>query len=345
MPQRRRAVANRPQSRHSPLVRLRNYNHFGRCGTREPHVAPGVMALDVTSKIYFPRSVADQTLLTPTQAGRRITGGLSVLNRAGRGAFSKIWVPRSVAENQALAANHQFEAEWVAVREVDIARQYGNHMIYDMKTDAGNQLKWTHFDHSRMTDDGYRLVVVTMGVYEKPAVRGDEWQIFDQELRERVQQIANIMWDVERGGLIGDALTRQLWFKGWNDQRVAPDIGLSLAGLDLFYNTKAWRTPSPTKRLNFQLTKKFLEIVGALRQDNFDSDQVLFGIHIPEFHKSNQWIYLAEGEHKIWEFNSLISSIYRGFDMWSVGGAGVQPTVMHLPTYRHRQRVRGEIRR
>ncbi len=296
------------------------------------------------SKILFPRSVHDQTILTPAQAGRRITGGLSVINRAGRGAFSKVWVPREVAEDAALAAQHKFEAEWVAVREVDIARQYGNHMIYDMKTDAGNQFKWTHFDHCRMTDDGYRLMIITMGVYERPAAHGDEWQIFDQTLRERMQQIANIMWDVERGDFLGDALSRELWFKGWNEKRMGPDIGINLAGLELFYNTKAWRTPNPQRRINYDLTKKFLDIVAGLRSDNFHSDQVLFGIHIPEFHKSNQWIYLAEGDHKIWEFNTVIASTYRMFDKWAIGGHGVQPTVMHLPTYRNRQRTQSSIR-
>jgi hypothetical protein len=327
------------------LLSLRSLFVFANHATRALLAARETNGENVTSKVYFPRSVYNQTMLSPAQAGRRITGGLSVLNRAGRGAFSKVWVPKAVAQDGELAANHQFDAEWVAVREIDIARQYGNHMIYDMKTDASNQLKWTHFDHSRMTDDGYRLVVVTMGVYDKPATRGDEWQIFDQNLRERMQQIVNIMWDVERGNLIGEALTRQLWFKGWNDKRIAPDIGINLAGLDLFYNKKAWRTPNPARKLNFDLTRKFLDIVGGLRQDNFDSDQVMFGIDIPEFHKSNQWIYLAEGDHKIWEFNSVIASIYRGFDMWAIGGHGVQPTVMHMPTYRHRQQVRGEIRK
>lgn len=291
----------------------------------------------MTGKIYFPRSVYDQSFLTPVQAGRRITGGLSVLNRAGRGAFSKVWLPREIAIDPARAAEHRFEAEWVAIREVDIARQYGNHMIYDMKADASNQFKWTHFDHSRMTDDGYRLIVITMGVYEKPATHGDELQIFDQELRERVHQIASIMWDIERGNMMGDTLTRQLWFKGWSNQRIAPDIGLNLAGLDLFYNTKAWRTPSPRRKLNYQLTRKFLDIVGNLRRDHFHSDQVMFGIGLPEFYKGHQWIYLAEGEHKIWEFNNLIYSVFSKFDMWAVGGMGEQPTVMHLPSYRNRR--------
>jgi len=273
----------------------------------------------------------------PAQAGRRITGGLSILNRAGRGAFSRVWLPKNVTRSE--APGHNFQAEWVAIREIDIARQYGNHMIYDMDMQSSNQWKWIHYDHSRMSDDGYRFLVITMGVYEKPATHGDELQIFDQTLRERVQQIANMMWDIERGNMLSDALSRQLWFKGLNDQRIALDIGLNIAGLDLLYHAKNWKTQTPTRRLNYDLTKKFMDVVGTLRGDRFHSDQVMFGIDVPEFHKSNQWIYLADSEHKIWEFNKVIATTFSKFDICSTCGYGQQPTVMHLPTYRNRQRV------
>ncbi len=268
--------------------------------------------------------------------GRRITGGLSVLNRAGKGGFSRVWLPRETVRDSSALAEHQFKAEWVAVREVDIARQYGNVMIYDMDV---TKLHQTIRDHARMSDDGYRLVVVTMGVYEPGAVHGDELEIFDQSLRERVQQIVNIMWDVERGKQLSDDMTRDLWFKGWNEKRVAPDIGLNMAGLDLFYRQKSWRTPHPAKKLNYELTRRFLDIVADLRKQHFHSDQVMFGIDIPEFSDRHQWIYLANSDEKIWTFNSFIGDVFGKFDMWAVGGKGVQPSVSHLPTYRNRQRV------
>lgn len=308
-------------------------------------------------KVYFPRSVQDQTILTKAQSGRRITAGLSVFNRAGRGAHSKVWLPRETAEKLQSADDFQFQADWVAIREVDVARQYGNYMIYDMVMEEFNRMKWTHFDHSRMTDDGYRMVYITMGVYETPTTpRGDELEIFDQELRERVQQIVSIMWDADRGSLLSDALTRQLWFKGWDRRRIAPDIGITLAGAEMFHNTKDWASSTyerhnsmdgwqkynrVTRRLNFEMTKKFLDVVGELRQGNFHSDQVMSGIEIPEFNKINQWIYLADPENKIYLFNNIINAIYSKFDMTAIAQRyGQQATVHHMPTYRNRERVR-----
>ncbi|MEJ0063343.1 MAG: hypothetical protein WDO70_09120 [Alphaproteobacteria bacterium] len=292
---------------------------------------------------YFPRSVHDLTIRAAANTGRRITAGLTVVNRAGKGARSRVWLPGDVTRDPEKLAAHEFKAEWVAVREIDIARQYGNDMIYDMDVESQNHLKWALYDHSKMTDDGYRMVVVTMGLYESSAMLrggGDELQIFDRALRDRVQQIVNILWDMDRGTKLSDALNRQLWFKGWDEKLMLPDIGINLAGLDLLYRQKSWHTPNPVKKMNYTLTRKFLDLVGQLRRDNFHSDQVMFGIHIPEFDKSHEWIYLADGDQKIWEFNSVISSIYSKFDMWSVGsGYGVQPTVMHLPSYRHRQSV------
>jgi hypothetical protein len=294
----------------------------------------------------------DQTILTPAQSGKRITAGLSIFNRAGRGNISKVWLPSAVSANLESAAAHQFQADWVAVREIDIARQYGNHMIYDMVMEEFNRMKWTHFDHSRMTDDGYRMVYITMGVYETPTTsRGDELQIFDQELRERVQQIVSIMWDAERGNMLSDSLTRELWFKGWNDRRIAPDLGISLAGLELFYGSKDWKSNNTmdawnkynyvARRLNFDLTKKFLDVVAQLRGGNFHSDQVTTGIEIPEFNKVNQWIYLADPESKIYLFNNVIHSIYSKFDMTPIAERyGQQPSVHHLPTYRRRDKIR-----
>jgi hypothetical protein len=288
----------------------------------------------VTLHRPFPRSVYEQNVRPG--AGRRITAGLTVLNRAGKGAFSRVWLPQDILRDVEKLAQHDFQAEWVAVREIDIARQYGNVMIYDM--DVTNLMK-TLRDHSRMTDDGYRMVVVTMGTYEPGATHGDELQIFDQELRDRVQQIVSILWDVERGQVMSDALTRQLWFNGWSDKRLFPDIGLNLAGLDLFYRSKSWRTPHPAKKLNYELTRKFLDLVGGLQREHFHSDQAMFGIELPEFSDRHQWIYLAPEDEKIWTLNSCISDVFGKFDMSAKGGIGVQATTMHLPTYRHRQEV------
>ena len=288
----------------------------------------------MTLQRLFPRSVYEQNIRPGV--GRRITAGLSVLSRAGKGAFSRVWLPQNILRAAENLASHDFRAEWVAVREVDIARQYGNGMIYDMDV---TDLRQTLRNHARMTDDGSRLVVVTMGTYEPGAAHGDELQIFDQELRDRVQQLVSILWDVERGQLMSDALTRQLWFNGWSDQRLCPDIGLNLAGLDLFYRQKSWRTPHPAKKLNYELTRKFLDLVGALRRENFHSDQAMFGIELPAFSARNQWIYLAAGDEKIWTLNSALSDVFGKFDIHAKGGIGIQPTTTHLPTYRHRQQV------
>lgn len=290
---------------------------------------------DVTIQPTFPHSVYEQTL-RPATGGRRITAGLSVLNRAGKGAFSRVWLPREIVRDAERLAAHEFTAEWVAVREIDIARQYGNVMIYDMDV---TRLMRTLRDHARMTDDGYRLAIVTMGCYEPGAAHGDELQIFDQELRDRVQQIVSILWDVERGAQLSDALTRQLWFKGWSDRRLFPDIGLNLAGLDLFYRGKSWRAPHPAKKLNYELTRKFLDIVGSLRAKHFHSDQAMFGIELPEANNRNQWIYLAPEDEKIWLLNSCVRDVFGKFDIHAGGGIGIQPTTMHLPAYRHRQSV------
>jgi hypothetical protein len=312
----------------------------------------------VSGKIYFPRSVQDQTIFPREQAGRKITAGLTVFNRAGRGTISRVWLPTPIMQDFDRASAHEFKVDWVAVREVDIARQYGNFMIYDMVMEEFNRMKWTHFDHSRMTDDGYRMIFVTMGTYEKPetCAAGDELKIFDEELRERVQQIVSIMWDNERGALAGDMLTRQLWFKGWDERRIAADIAISLAGAEMFHGTKDWASTRfkdnsamdgwhkynfVGRKLNFELTKKFLQAVAALQQHHFHSDQVMFGIELPEFKKINQWIYLADPENKIYLFNNIIAAIYDKFDMTSLAQVyGKQPTVHHLPTWRNRERVR-----
>ncbi len=288
----------------------------------------------MTPHRYFPRSVYEQNLRH--DAGRRITAGLSVLNRAGKGAFSRVWLPQDIRRDTARLAQHEFKAEWVAVREIDIARQFGNHMIYDL--DVNNLMKALR-NHSRMADDGYRLVVVTMGTYEPGAAHGDELRIFDQELRDRVQQIVGILWDVERGQIMSDALTRQLWFNGWNDRRLFPDIGLSLAGMDLFYRQKSWRAPHPAKKLNYELTRKFLDLVGGLQRRNFHSDQALFGIELPKFSARNQWIYLPSGENTVRALHSTIRDVFSKFDIHTPDGVGMHPSATHLPAYRNRQQV------
>ncbi len=109
--------------------------------------------------------------------------------------------------------------------------------------------------------------------------------------------------------------------------------------MDLFYRQKSWRTPHPVKKLNYELTRRFLAIIAGLRQEHFHSDQVMFGIDIPEFDDRYQWIYPADPEEKIWVFNSFIADVFGKFDIWAVGGHGVQASVSHLPTFRNRQRV------
>jgi len=199
--------------------------------TSVPHSAKGA-SFAITSK-------SKAALFgSPTPAGRRITAGFSYIQRVGKSAAVDMWFPDCIKQSldKILAAGEIpgpscFPAEWAAVRQFELLQEAGNHRICDLAPEhLGRTLRdLTHY----MRGGGYRVTVATIGSYDTMD-GGDDLEILDQRLQDRISHLISMLYLEEQSEKINADLAEKLRQEKWSYQTALPHVGVTLGARHLF---------------------------------------------------------------------------------------------------------------
>ncbi|MDP9127991.1 MAG: hypothetical protein M3N08_07020 [Pseudomonadota bacterium] len=282
--------------------------------------------------------------VSPPGAGRKITAGFSWMQRIGKSASMDVWFPEIlrreleafIREGGVPNASH-FPGQWAAVRQFELLQEAGNYKIYDMDAEYMTR---TLVDLSRnMRAGGYRVTVATIGSYDDDHTAGDELEILDQRLQDRIARLTHMLYLEEQSAAVNKAIDRVIADERWDYQTALPHVGLTVNARNLFASLTSKTTPSEAGRKH-KLIGHFFDILSLLPQKHIIHDTAI-GLQLPESIAEHEWIYLAEGEMTLRAFNVLLGDLFRPFDKVSMAGidgradasAEVKSTVQHMRGY------------
>lgn len=290
-----------------------------------------------------PFAINKPLFVSPQPAGRKITAGFSWLQRIGRGASMDVWFPDIFREelDKALSVGgkpgpEHFPAQWAAVRQFELLQEAGNYKIYDM--DA-TYLTRTLVDLVRnMRAGGYRVTVATIGSYVQDN-GGDELEILDRRLQDRISRLTHMLYLEEQSEGINAAVDKVLAEERWDYQTALPHIGVTLGARDLFAGRTAQAAQSAAGRKH-KLAGQFFDILSLLPQKHIVHDTAI-GLQLPESIAENEWIYLAESDQTLRAFNALLGDLFSPFDKVKLSGlheratasSEIKPSVQHMRGY------------
>ena len=252
---------------------------------------------------------------SPKPAGRVITAGFTYLQRIGKAASYEVWFPDALKQklNAHLIAGQtvgaqQFPAQWAAVRQFELLQESGNHKIYDL--DPSN-LKRATLDLSRsMRAGGYRVTVATLGCYAETST-GDELEILDQHLQERIAQMIHMLYLDTQSDAVNTKIDEKLAAALWDYRVELPHVGMVLGASDLF-------TPEKAKSRAHKQARQFFDILTQLPQNHILHDTAI-GLQLPELSGENQWNYIASPEETLGAFNRVLNDVFDKFNHISLG--------------------------
>ncbi|MDE2030036.1 MAG: hypothetical protein KGI97_05660, partial [Alphaproteobacteria bacterium] len=221
-----------------------------------------------------------QTLFaSPQPAGRKITMGFTYLQRIGKAATYDTWFPdelrRMIEAKRAKGWNigaEDFPAEWAAIRQFELLHESGNHKIYDLEPE---RLERATLDLSRsMRAGGYRITVATVGYYNPKG--GDELEILDQNLQERLAQMIHMLYLDEASAEANLSHMTALAARKWDYRQALPHVGMVLGAQSLFDRAanddegeetatrRKTKKGSGDKAIALHRAQKFFEILSEL---------------------------------------------------------------------------------
>ena len=127
-------------------------------------------------------------------------------------------------------------------------------------------------------------------------------------------------------------------------QFAAEDSGREVA---ITYSFRTTEEDKPEKLAakdqKHHLSKLFMSIIDDLPHEHIVHDTAV-GLQLPESINEQEWIYLAEGEDKLWCFQNLLNDLFRPFDGVSMGsidgradaGAEIKSSMGHMRGYGER---------
>ncbi len=68
-----------------------------------------------------------------------------------------------------------------------------------------------------------------------------------------------------------------------------------------------------------RLAKRFFDIISLLPNEHL-SHETAIGLKLPEFGAKEEWIYLAQSDHTLTQFNQLMTHLFAPFDQVNMGG-------------------------
>jgi len=281
------------------------------------------------SIVIASRALRDQNLSlsqsffhSPPAAGRKITAGFTYIQRIGKAANFDVWFPgflkheleaRSAA-GRAISVEH-FPAQWAAVREFELLQESGNHKIYDL--DPANIHRAVRDLSVGMRAGGYRITVATMGCYQESET-GDELEILDHTLQERISQMIHMLYLDVQSDEINEKIAQKLKTHQWDYRQALPHIGMVLGAHDLFCpandDKKKETKKDKTKGMldadcGYKNAKQFFDILGQLPPSHIIHETAV-GLQLPEFNNVNQWNYIASSDETLAAFNRVLGDLF-----------------------------------
>jgi hypothetical protein len=243
---------------------------------------------------------------SPEPAGRKITAGFTYLQRISKAASFDVWFPDAlkreieVRQSRGLPIGAEsFPAQWAAVREFDLLQESGNHKIYDL--DPTNMQRAT-LDLARgMRAGGYRVTVATVGRYQETGT-GDELEILDRNLQERLAQMIQMLYLNEASDQANADNDAKLEAQEWDYRQELPYVGMVLGAGDLF-------CPMQTLTRRHKQARQFFNVLGTLPQSHIVHDTAI-GLQLPELSGENQWNYIASPDETLAAFNRVLGDLF-----------------------------------
>jgi len=297
---------------------------------------------------------------SPKPAGRKITAGFTYLQRITKAASIDVWFPDALKNNldarikAGLPIGHeQFPAQWAAVRQFELLQESGNHKIYDLQTDM---LERAMLDLSRsMRAGGIRVTVATLGCYAETST-GDELEILDHDLQERIAQMIQMLYLDTLSEEENNSNDARLKANLWDYKQELPHIGMVLGARDLFEPREEQKEKARGRKdgkgggsgflsrraHKHKLARRFFEILNHLPQNHIVHDTAI-GLQLPELVGENHWNYIASSDETLAAFNHVLSSIFDKFNGISLSHlnecadatAEIKSSTLHLRSYGH----------
>jgi hypothetical protein len=309
---------------------------------------------DVHAHTAFNRQLFD----SPQPAGRKITAGFTYLQRIAKAGNFDVWFPEAlkkrlearIAAGQIIGSEH-FPAQWAAVRQFELLQEAGNHKIYDLDPSL---IQRATLDLSRsMRAGGIRITVATLGYYEETA-SGDELEILDTRLQERIANMINMLYLDAQSDEENALNDTKLATHTWDYRNDLPHIGMVLGARDLFQPTleeeqekkrkgkKDGSSGASAIAKKHKLAKQFFEILNTLPQSHIVHDTAI-GLQLPELNGENQWNYIASPDETLAAFNRVMGDLFDKFNGLSlsrlhehVGAyAETKASTFHMRGYGH----------
>jgi len=236
--------------------------------------------------------------------GRVITFGYSQIQKVAGGATINLWRPRDLPEQYRKAD----KLEWAAIRQVEILQEGSHIELWDLNA---HEL-WESFKYFRVgRARGCRLAIVVAGVYKKP-VNEDHLSSFDKELRERLQNMAGMLWLDELGKLYTQELKEHLEKSSWNVTKSLPHVGTALNAIQVF------RRDNP--KFSGQLSQSrdainFFTQLEGLSMEEGPKHDVMVGLKLPQHQADNDIDWGPTAEFSRMPFNSALKSIFNTFGL------------------------------
>ena len=250
---------------------------------------------------------------SPPSAGRKITAGFTYLQRIGKAASFDVWFPdllkRAIEARMAQGLSigpEQFPAEWAAVRQFELLQESGNHKIYDLDP---QMLQRSMLDLSKsMRAGGYRVTVATLGTYHDDHA-GDELEILDRDLQERISQMIQMLYLDKQSEDANAEIDARLAADKWDYRRDLPHVGIVLGAEELFQSLTTHK---------HRHARQFFNIINKLPQNHILHDTAI-GLQLPELNGRNQWNYVAHPEETLGAFNRVLGDLFSKFDGVNMG--------------------------
>lgn len=269
----------------------------------------------------------------PDRAGRRILCGFSFLQRIGKAATTSFWFPAD-SPSHALrddpkpsrALLRALAPDWAAVLHYDIFRDANNLAIYDLEVDNLNR---AYPYLMKMRGGGYRLSVITLGVYT-PGARHDAQKDLDVRLRESIAQLINMMYLQEPSRALTALETAAIAQDRWTLEGSLPHVALTLGAADLFRRQRT--------SLRTALESRFFDLLARLPRAQLTSDMNV-GLMLPALSDQRQWTYIPRKDEQFFLFQRALTDVFQTADWMSLEGLqtgrAMAPDVM--PVMHHMQ--------
>lgn len=217
-------------------------------------------------------------------AGRTILAGFSYLQRIGKGARTRFWMPSFLASSA---------VEWAAVRSFDLVQESGNLVIDDLDvTDMRRAMNaWM-----RMRGGGCRIVVATLGRYGGAGGQ-DALALLDSKLQEEITRMIHFLYLEEWSKTLTQAHAIGIKGGAWSCADRLPHVAQALAEKRLF---------KPERQTAQE--RAFFSLLEALPARHIVQEEAV-GLALPDATKEKNWVYLAKEEHRAPSFFGAIGSV------------------------------------